>query len=282
MACCPRSSGEVIGGRLLTIGYTAGLADGRVPGLASHLDQGPSSLAGKLSRHVVSACSRRRCWNESIRPMRHAAQRCPETGREEAFHSAASRGCNFSESVLTYLLPKRISALGAGCTMGKKNRVNGNRKDFRQNGHEVKKKKRPNIPDALPLADPLNISPENRVKYFRENLYPLRSPHEEQGVLPPQAPPPGGARQAPELGQGVRQARHHHLRGPGRCRQGWHDPALHGALESSQRPRGGPGQAVGRGGLASGISSAISAPSPLPARSSCSTARGTTARGSSG
>ena len=56
--------------------------------------------------------------------------------------------------------------------MGKKNRVNGNRKDFRQNGHEAKKKKGPNIPDALPLADPLSISPENRVKYFRENLYP--------------------------------------------------------------------------------------------------------------
>ena len=56
--------------------------------------------------------------------------------------------------------------------MGKKNRANGNRKDFRQNGHEAKKTKRPNIPDALPLADPLDISPENRVKYFRENLYP--------------------------------------------------------------------------------------------------------------
>ena len=56
--------------------------------------------------------------------------------------------------------------------MGKKNRVNGNRKDIRQNGHEAKKSKRPNIPDALPLADPLDISPENRVKYFRENLFP--------------------------------------------------------------------------------------------------------------
>ena len=56
--------------------------------------------------------------------------------------------------------------------MGKKNRVNGSQKNFRQNGHEVKKKKRPNIPDALPLADPLGISPENRVKYFRENLFP--------------------------------------------------------------------------------------------------------------
>ena len=56
--------------------------------------------------------------------------------------------------------------------MGKKNRVNGKRKDIRQNGHEAKKSKPPNIPDALPLADPLDISPENRVKYFRENLYP--------------------------------------------------------------------------------------------------------------
>ena len=43
---------------------------------------------------------------------------------------------------------------------------------FRQNGHEAKKSKPPNIPDALPLADPLDISPENRVKYFRENLFP--------------------------------------------------------------------------------------------------------------
>ena len=56
--------------------------------------------------------------------------------------------------------------------MGKKNRVNGKRKDIRQNGHEAKKSKPPNIPDALPLADPLDISPENRVKYFRENLFP--------------------------------------------------------------------------------------------------------------
>ena len=56
--------------------------------------------------------------------------------------------------------------------MGKKNRVNGKRKDIRQNGHEAKKSKSPNIPDALPLADPLDINPENRVKYFRENLFP--------------------------------------------------------------------------------------------------------------
>ena len=56
--------------------------------------------------------------------------------------------------------------------MGKKNRANGKRKDIRQNGHEAKKSKPANIPDALPLADPLDISPENRVKYFRENLFP--------------------------------------------------------------------------------------------------------------
>ena len=56
--------------------------------------------------------------------------------------------------------------------MGKKDRVNNHRTRLRRDGHEGKKRKRSNIPDALPLADPLNIGPEDRVRYFRENIYP--------------------------------------------------------------------------------------------------------------
>ena len=64
--------------------------------------------------------------------------------------------------------------------MGKKDRVNNHRSHPSQDGHEGKKKrKRSTIPDALPLADPLNISPEDRVRYFREKPLPLCAPHEE-------------------------------------------------------------------------------------------------------
>ena len=57
--------------------------------------------------------------------------------------------------------------------MGKKDRINNHRDHSRRDGHEGKKKrKRSTIPDALPLTDPLNISPEDRVRYFRENLFP--------------------------------------------------------------------------------------------------------------
>ena len=45
--------------------------------------------------------------------------------------------------------------------MGKKDRVNNHRSHSRQDGHEGKKRKRSTIPDALPLADPPNISPED-------------------------------------------------------------------------------------------------------------------------
>ncbi len=46
--------------------------------------------------------------------------------------------------------------------------------DFLQNGmgEQPSAQSEPSIPDAIPIEDPAHIGAENRIRYFRENLYP--------------------------------------------------------------------------------------------------------------